>query len=99
MYNLTILSYGLLLVISSSLVSCLNEPVYPNTPQIEFKGFSRYILDAGTGVGQQKRDSLIITIGFKDGDGDLGNNLPLSSTDSTRYKQAGGAITGFARLD
>ena len=36
------------------------------------------------------RDSLVITIGFKDGDGNLGNNIPIDYSDSARYKQAGG---------
>ncbi|GAB4041932.1 hypothetical protein GCM10028774_51920 [Spirosoma jeollabukense] len=80
----------MILLTCLSASGCFNEPNYPNTPQISFKGFSRYVLEAGTGVGQQKRDSLVITIGFKDGDGDLGDNIPIDPNDSIRYKQAGG---------
>jgi hypothetical protein len=65
------------LLVSLTVTGCFTEPDYPDVPQIDFKGISRYTLAAGTGVGQQKRDSLVITIGFKDGDGDLGNNGPL----------------------
>lgn len=84
------LSCKAILVGSLSISSCVNEPNYSTTPHIDVKGISRYTLDAGKGVGQQKRDSLVITIGFKDGDGDLGNNLPITATDTARYLQAGG---------
>lgn len=80
-------SFSLLVLVMGG---CFQEPQYPNVPKIDFKGFSRYALATGTGVGQSKRDSLIITIGFKDGDGDLGNDLPIGSNDLTRYMQAGG---------
>ena len=78
------------LLVSLVISSCFQEPTYSNIPQIKFKGFSRYALQAGSGVGQQKRDSLVITIGFIDGDGDLGNNLPIDSLEVARYRQAGG---------
>ena len=88
--SLLVFGYGGLLLLSLTTSGCFTEPTYSNTPHIDFEGFSRYTLGASTGVGQQKRDSLIITIGFTDGDGDLGNNLPISSTDMARYQQAGG---------
>ncbi|ADB40410.1 hypothetical protein [Spirosoma linguale] len=81
--------YALLGVLGATVTACFEEPNYSNVPQIEFKGLSKYTLEAGTGVGQQRRDSLVITIGFKDGDGDLGNNVPPSGADSLRYAQAG----------
>lgn len=71
-------------------MSCFEEPTYSKAPQISFKGFSRYSLQAGLGVGQSKRDSLIITLGFTDGDGDLGNNLPISQSEMDHYQQTGG---------
>ncbi|UFH53825.1 hypothetical protein [Spirosoma sp. KNUC1025] len=82
--------YLLVLGIALALSSCFNEPNYSNTPEIEFKGISRYTIAAGKGVGQSKRDSIVITIGFKDGDGDLGNSLPPSKADSTLYASNGG---------
>ncbi|MBD2752876.1 hypothetical protein [Spirosoma validum] len=85
----TVLLHGLVLLISLSVFGCFTEPTYPNAPQITFKGISRYTLAAGTGVGQQKRDSLVITVGFTDGNGDLGNDLPISSSEMNRYRQAG----------
>ncbi|MVM33440.1 hypothetical protein GO755_25615 [Spirosoma sp. HMF4905] len=89
-FNWVVLRYAFILSLSLTVTACFTEPQYSNVPQIEFKGLSRYTLEGGSGVGQQKRDSLVITIGFKDGDGDLGNNIPLSSLDSGRYTQAGG---------
>ncbi|GAB4017515.1 hypothetical protein GCM10028808_49100 [Spirosoma migulaei] len=88
--SLIVICYGVILFVSLGASNCVNEPSYSTTPQIEFKGISRYSLGTGAGVGQQKRDSLVITIGFKDGDGDLGDNLPISAADTARYLQAGG---------
>jgi hypothetical protein len=86
----TVFFGGVSLLLSLTMCSCFQEPTYSKVPQIEFKGFSRYTLQTGSGVGQSKRDSLVITIGFTDGDGDLGNTLPLTSSESDRYQQAGG---------
>ena len=71
-----------------SLSSCFNEPNYSDTPAIEFQGISPYVVEAGKGVGQSKRDSIVITIGFKDGDGNLGND-DLSPGEIMRYKANG----------
>lgn len=84
-----VILYGIVLLLSLSMISCFTEPNYPNVPHIEFRGISRYTLEAGKGVGQQKRDSLVITLGFTDGDGDLGNDLPPTSSEIARYEQAG----------
>ncbi len=86
----TVLSSGIIVLVSFVISSCFQEPTYSNIPQIKFKGFSRYALQASSGVGQQKRDSLVITIGFTDGDGDMGNNLPVDSLEIARYRQVGG---------
>ncbi|GAB3992808.1 hypothetical protein GCM10028807_26500 [Spirosoma daeguense] len=72
------------------LSSCFTEPDYPNTPEIDFKGLFKYTLNAGTGVGQSRRDSVVITIGFRDGDGNLGTASPLSKADSAKYASNGG---------
>ena len=52
--------------------ACLNEPEFDNSPQITFESIS---FQKGSGG---VRDSLKVTINFKDGDGDLGQ-----ATDST----------------
>ncbi len=82
--------YLFVIGIAVALSSCFNEPNYSNVPAIEFKGVFPYHLAAGTGVGKAKRDSVVITIGFKDGNGDLGNPYPLSKGDSTLYASNGG---------
>lgn len=83
--HLYLITFGIALALSS----CFNEPNYSNTPEIEFKGIDQYkALPAGTGVGKSKRDSVVIIIGFKDGDGNLGDDSP-SQADILRYKADG----------
>jgi hypothetical protein len=82
--------YLLVLGIALTLSSCFNEPNYPDTPSADFKGIFKYTIAAGTGVGAAKRDSVVLTIGFKDGDGNLGNDIPVPKADSARYAQNGG---------
>jgi len=58
---------GLLLFLFSAVVtSCFDPPQYSNTPQIEFLNVS--FVEGSTGVS----DSLIVSISFRDGDGDMG---------------------------
>lgn len=83
--------YLLVVVVALTLSSCFTEPDYPDTPSIEFRGIFKYTLPAGQGIGKSKRDSVVITIGFKDGDGNLGTtvNSPTYKADSARYAQNG----------
>lgn len=82
--------YLFLLGMVLTLSSCFTEPNYSDIPVIDFKGIDRYQIAAGRGVGQGRRDSVVITIGFKDGQGDLGISLPPSAADTLRYKSNGG---------
>lgn len=77
--------FGIVLTVSA----CFTEPNYSNTPAIDFKGMFKYQVAAGSGVGQTKRDSVVVTIGFKDGDGNLGVDNPPASTISS-YTANGG---------
>lgn len=81
--------YLFVIGIALTLTACFNEPNYSNTPAIEFKGLFKYPIAAGKGVGQSKRDSVVITIGFKDGDGNLGIDNPSEATISS-YSANGG---------
>lgn len=54
--------------------ACIKEPDYSDVPEISFKEIRKITLPAGTGVGQGVRDSVILSIYFQDGDGDLGVN-------------------------
>lgn len=91
MQRLQIHSILILLGVTLALSACFNEPDYSNTPQIEVKPIFKYPnLPAGAGVGRGRRDSVVITIGFKDGDGNLGNDIPVAKADSARYASNGG---------
>ncbi len=64
---------GFLVVGLFFLTGCFSEPDYPNTPQIEFVRLQNL-----KGEKSANTDSVIITLFFQDGDGDLG----LNSTDT-----------------
>lgn len=81
--------YLFVIGLALTLTACFNEPNYSNTPSIDFKGLFKYPIAAGKGVGQSKRDSIVLTIGFKDGDGNIGNDNPSEAT-ITSYTANGG---------
>ena len=62
-----LLLFGVLVVVASS---CFDPPEYPNQPSIDFEGLEFF-------AEADAIDSLVLSINFKDGDGDLG----LSSDD------------------
>jgi hypothetical protein len=64
---------GFLFVGLFLLTGCFSEPDYPNTPKIEFVSLKN--LQSKT---RANTDSVVITLFFRDGDGDLG----LTSTDT-----------------
>jgi hypothetical protein len=66
----TLCSVVLLLLAGLGVSSCLTPPDYPETPEIGFKSISKQRLDNRFGV----YDTVIVTVSFKDGDGDLGLN-------------------------
>lgn len=68
------------------LSSCWNEPDFDDTPKIEFLGLSPFDrLPARPGVGNGERDSIVISLKFTDGNGDLGVNSPRNKADSAVY--------------
>jgi hypothetical protein len=71
--------------------ACFSEPNYSETPEIsEPVIFSYRDLVAQQGVGQSRRDSIVITVNFRDGDGNLGNDIPVLGADSLQYVTNGG---------
>jgi hypothetical protein len=82
--------YLLVLGLALTLSSCFTEPNYSNVPEISFDRVDRYTIEGGQGVGRSRRDSVIVVINFKDGDGNLGNDIPISKPDSARYASNGG---------
>lgn len=73
--------------------SCFNPPEYPVTPQIEFEKIQ--FKDVTTGA-----DSLILTLRFKDGDGDLGLNdqdlETLKFAEKYYYRLPNGKLLNYA---
>lgn len=65
--RLAALSGLFLTLLCVSLVGCIKAPEYDDTPFIEFRGLS------SSSVIQNSSDSVIVTIYFTDGDGDLGS--------------------------
>lgn len=61
--------FGLFAIILIGVTACFNPPEFPIEPQIEFQSIQ--YKEYGTGF-DTNYDSLILTISFKDGDGDLG---------------------------
>ncbi len=61
--------FGLFAIILIGVTACFNPPEFPIEPQIEF--LSIQYKEYGTGF-DTNYDSLILTLSFKDGDGDLG---------------------------
>jgi hypothetical protein len=58
---------------SWALSSCLTEPKFSFTPSISFKGIRRITVNTTDALGNKgQKDSVIISIHFEDGDGDLG---------------------------
>ncbi len=60
----SILIFGISLI---GLGGCLNPPEFDNSPQITFESISFFKISPSV-----KKDSLVVRINFKDGDGDLG---------------------------
>ena len=70
--------------------ACYVEPDYSDTPEISVVGTPvKYTLEAGTGVGAARRDSVILTVRFQDGVGDLGED----NRDSSRIRTLFGKET------
>ena len=73
---------GLMMVLTVSFGSCSkNEPTFSNTPIIGFRSIAKYTI--GTNVARTQRDSVVISITFKDGNGDLGEDV----RDTTRLSR------------
>jgi hypothetical protein len=76
--KLRLLQVVSMLSLGAGLTSCLNEPSYPDTPEISFESIrlQRFAVPNST----VPIDSVYITINFQDGDGDLGLNSVEAQT-------------------
>lgn len=70
------LKYGMAcLSLLLALSSCRKEPVYDVVPEIEFRRVEQYLLEKTSPFRPDLKlyyDSLVLVVGFKDGDGNLG---------------------------
>ncbi len=66
----------------SLLTSCVGEPEFNVVPAITFKNLNRFRVESEGLLGKSIRDSVVISIDFQDGDGDLGVILPQGKTPS-----------------
>ena len=56
-----------------TLAACVDKPKFPMTPSIEFRGFQHITSRVQDRLGNKRvRDSVVIAVNFRDGDGDLG---------------------------
>ncbi|MFT5168725.1 MAG: hypothetical protein ACI8P3_003970 [Saprospiraceae bacterium] len=72
-----------LFLLFTVLISCAKPPNYPNEPVIEFNNLNRNVMKQG----EPPVDTIILTINYTDGDGDLGSlndSLDVYMTD-TRF--------------
>jgi hypothetical protein len=75
--------YSLLFIVSLLLWSCVQTPDYSSTPTITFERIQKFTVnDSFLG----KKDSVVITLFFTDGEGDLGINPANIKADSTLLK-------------
>lgn len=65
----TLQHFLLLSTLIALAVSCIQPPDYPIEPVIEYLGVSKASLQQGQGV----EDTVLVVIGFTDGDGDIGS--------------------------
>ncbi|TDB67871.1 hypothetical protein [Arundinibacter roseus] len=64
------LSICIAILVSLGLLGCVDSPNFDNTPSIQYNSIDKFtIFDT---FSQANADSLVITIDFEDGDGDLG---------------------------
>lgn len=90
MRNLLGVGFFLIIITGLTLSSCVDTPDFDNTPSIRFNDVEPFtIYDS---FSQTNADSIVITIDFEDGDGDLGIS-PEERSDTTKlntiYKEWG----------
>jgi hypothetical protein len=76
-------SLVLLLALGFAAFSCVQPPDYPVEPELEYIGFNK--LTFPQGGANAPFDTLVLRLGFTDGDGDLGNDdaaIDIFITDS-----------------
>lgn len=84
-------------LVSAATMSCFEPPSFSNTPEISFNNIVKFtVADPFSGVNS-KKDSVVITIDYKDGDGDLGESIAGRS--NPKYNEWGNYELKTLRLD
>ncbi|TAE36539.1 MAG: hypothetical protein EAZ70_10950 [Runella slithyformis] len=84
-------------LLAISTLGCFEPPNYSNTPEISFNSIVKFTVDDPFSGVNAKRDSVIITVDFKDGDGDLGETP--DGRNNPRYSDWGNYELKTFRLD
>ena len=66
------LQLGILLGLATWLTSCVEQPDFDDTPRIVFNSIDKFTIPDPFSGPNATKDSVVITIDFEDGDGDLG---------------------------
>jgi hypothetical protein len=76
-----------IIVFAVGLLSCLKEPQWSLTPSISFSQIQKITKTSNDGFGgKAKIDSVVMSIHFQDGDGDLGITQADLKANPTKYK-------------
>jgi hypothetical protein len=76
-----------LIVLAGGLLSCLKEPEWSSVPSISFSQIQKITKTSNDGFGgKAKIDSVVMSISFRDGDGDLGITQTELKANPTKYK-------------
>ncbi len=82
----------LIAFLSVSVFACVSEPEFSNIPEIGFSDIKVFTKESKGDLGTSKVDSVVMTISFRDGDGDLG----LTEEDYKAYvKKTGDSVRTF----
>ena len=74
-------------IFATGLLSCTNEPQWSLTPTISFSQIQKITKTSNDGFGgKAKIDSVVMSIHFQDGDGDLGITQAELKANPTKYK-------------
>jgi hypothetical protein len=73
--------------VSALVVGCIEPPDFDNTPAISSPSVTSY--PAFDDFSQIPKDSLVLSVRFQDGDGDLGLSVDERTKDSVKYRDWG----------
>jgi hypothetical protein len=84
-------------LLTISTMGCFEPPDYSSTPEISFNSIVKFTIDDPFSGPNARRDSVVVTVDFKDGDGDLGETT--SGRNNPRYSEWGNYELKTFRLD